>query len=232
VSAPAWLPRALRRPLRGGTASSRRRCKRGEHEGATGEARFKDSGRGSHRSDSLSTGWRKVAFSGDVLGWQRRAVADSDPGALLRLREGKETVRHGGNEEEDGRRCHSPIEEDSGEGGSKSTVPGGGFQRRGGQTVMPHRGEGGDVVLFGRCHAVKGKSKRGVSQPRCGSREKKRERKRGPAWASHAETKRRGCGTRDMQDTGRGRGGGSAIWSRKLEAGEAWGADGWAWGIQ
>jgi hypothetical protein len=43
----------------GGTAGLRRRCKRGEHEGATEEARGKVSGRGSHQSDGSSMGGRR-----------------------------------------------------------------------------------------------------------------------------------------------------------------------------
>jgi hypothetical protein len=143
----------------GGTVGSRHWSRLGEHKGATGEARGKVSGRGSHQSDDSSMGWQKAAFGDDVPVWRLRAVVDGDPGALLRLREGKETVRHGGNEEEDDRWWRSPIDEDGGEGGSKSIVPGGGFRRRGGQTAMPHHGAGGGVVLFGRHRAVKGKAK-------------------------------------------------------------------------
>jgi hypothetical protein len=127
--------------------------------GAMGEARGKVSGRGSHRSDGSSTGWWKAAFDGDVPGWRRRAVPGSDLGALLRLREGKETVRRRGNEEEDVRQLCSPIEEDGGESGSKSDVLGGGFRQRGRHTATPHRGAGGGVVLFGRCRTVEGKAK-------------------------------------------------------------------------
>jgi hypothetical protein len=50
-------------------------------------------------------------------------VAGGDPGSLLRLCEGKEMVRRGGNNEEDGRQWRSLIEEADGEGGSKSVIP-------------------------------------------------------------------------------------------------------------
>jgi hypothetical protein len=87
-------------------------------------------GRGSHRSDDSSMGWRKTTFDGDVPGRRRRAVAGGDPEALMRLREGNETVRRGENKEEYGQRWRSPIEEDSGEGSPKSAVPGGDVDRR------------------------------------------------------------------------------------------------------
>jgi hypothetical protein len=51
------------------------------------------------------------------------------PGVLLQLCEAKEMVRRGGNEEEDDWWWCSPIEEDGGEGDSKSAVPRGGFRR-------------------------------------------------------------------------------------------------------
>jgi hypothetical protein len=75
----------------------------------------------------LRGGGRRL-LRGDVPGWQRRAVADDNPRALLRLCEGTKMVRRGGNEEEDGRGWHSLIEEDGGEGGSKSAIPGGRFR--------------------------------------------------------------------------------------------------------
>jgi hypothetical protein len=63
------------------------------------------------------------------------------------------------NKEENGRQWSSPIEKDYGEGSSKSAVPGGGFRQRGRQTVTPHRGAGGGMVLSGRCCTVEGKAK-------------------------------------------------------------------------
>jgi hypothetical protein len=49
-------------------------------------------------------------------------VAGSDVEGILQLCEGMETVKRGGIEEENGRRWHSPIEE---EGSSKSIAHGG-----------------------------------------------------------------------------------------------------------
>jgi hypothetical protein len=60
------------------------------------EAWGKVLGHGSHQGDGSSMGWRKTAIGGDVPGWWQRAVAGGDPGALLRLLEDKEMVRHGG----------------------------------------------------------------------------------------------------------------------------------------
>jgi hypothetical protein len=110
----------------------------------------------------------------------------------MRLREGNETVRRGENKEEDGQRWRSPIEEDGGEGSSKSAVPGGGFQRRCGQTVTPRRGAGGSVVLFDQCHSVEGKAKEA-----CGSLgvETKKEKERGSGG-------RHGCATRRRRGRG------------------------------
>jgi hypothetical protein len=75
----------------------------------------------------------KATFDGDIPGWQWRAVADGDPRAVLRLHEGKETMRRGGNEVENGRRGYSPRESEGDD--SKCVVPGGGFRRRGEQTT-------------------------------------------------------------------------------------------------
>jgi hypothetical protein len=110
----------------------------------------------------------------------------------MRPREGNETVRRGENKEEDGQQWRSPIEEDDGEGSSKSAVPGGGFRWRRGQTVTPHRGAGGSVVLFDQCHSVKGKAKEA-----CGSLgvEAEKEKERGSRGRHGCATwRRRGRG--------------------------------------
>jgi hypothetical protein len=63
-----------------------------------------------------------------------------------------------------------------------------------------------------------GESSKGARWPRCGSREGKKERKQGPAWAHHAKKKRRGVqrsasmGTDGASHTGAGEGEGEAGW--------------------
>jgi hypothetical protein len=91
-------------------------------------------------------------------------------------------------------RWRSPIEEDGGEGGSKSAVPDGGFWRRGGQMATSRRRAGDIVVLPGRCHTVEGKAKEAHDGLAVETEGKKRE-EAGPAWAHHAEKKRRGGGS-------------------------------------
>jgi hypothetical protein len=132
ASAPARSPRAAHWPWRDRRrrhgrpeAAVQARWARGGYGGGAGQG----FGAGFSPKWRLIDGWQKTAFGGDVPGWRWRAVAGGDPGALLWLREGKEMVSHGGNKEEDGWQWCSPIEEGGSEGGSKSTVPGGGFQR-------------------------------------------------------------------------------------------------------
>jgi hypothetical protein len=48
------------------------------------------------------------------------------------------------------------------------------------------------VVLLGWCHVVEGKAKEARGGLAVEAERKKTERKRGPAWARHAEKKRRG----------------------------------------
>jgi hypothetical protein len=104
--------------------------------------------------------------------------------------------------------------------------------------VTPRRGAGGSVVLFGWCRAVEGKAKEACGSLTMEAEREKRERSGGRHGRATQRTRGGGLACAAWRgDSQQGvrpveAGGGSATWSCKAEVGEAWGADGWTWGLK